>query len=315
MTHLLVLLVVSAVIAYLGDALGTWVGKRRLTLFGLRPRMTALLVAISTGMLITLLTLTVAAILSEDVRIALFSVQQLTRDVETLSKERERLQKDIRDLRDQVRVKQQELVVFRKDEPLSAIVVPAGQTAAAILEDLHRYIDDLASRARERGLRVKDEGVFFTENRPQLAKMAELIASASGDMVVGAVAAQNISIGEPLGEVRFLVRPNELIFRAGQEIASIEIDGTLDRPQIARLLRDFMDEINHEVVRLGMIGNPLTGRFGDLSSESMLSFYDMVNQVRSLGRKLTVIAVVKEDTYAIGPLNVSFRLEEESAGN
>ena len=72
-----------------------------------------------------------------------------------------------------------------------------------------------------------------------------------------------------------------------------------------------MEEINHEVVRQGMVGNPLTNRFGDLSSESMLSFYDMVNQVRNFGRKLSLVAIVKEDTYAMGPLNVSFRLEEE----
>lgn len=312
MIPIVVLLLVSAIIAYLGDALGTWVGKRRLTLFNLRPRLTALLVAISTGMLITLLTLGVSAWLSEHVRIALFSVEQLARERRTLEQERDRLRADIDSLRHQVRVKQEELVVFRKDEPLAATVIPAGQPVEVTMLDLQRFIEGLATRARTRGLVVKEDAEFLRDNRPMLASMAALIASSSEDMVVGAVAARNISIGEALGDVRFLVRPNDLIFKAGQEIASIEIDGALDRPQIARILRDFMEEINHEVVRLGMIGNPLTGRFGDLSSESMLSFYDMVNQIRSLGRKLVLIAIVKEDTYAVGPLNVSFRLEEES---
>jgi hypothetical protein len=59
-----------------------------------------------------------------------------------------------------------------------------------------------------------------------------------------------------------------------------------------------------------MIANPLTKRFGDLSSESMLSFYDMVNRIKSLNRPIILIAVVPEDTYAIGPLNVTFRFEE-----
>ena len=42
----------------------------------------------------------------------------------------------------------------------------------------------------------------------------------------------------------------------------------------------------------------------------MISFYDMVNRIRELNRKIVLIAVVPEDTYAIGPLDVSFRFEE-----
>ncbi|HAE41169.1 MAG TPA: DUF3084 domain-containing protein, partial [Candidatus Riflebacteria bacterium] len=54
MIYIIILVVVSGLIAYIGDVLGTYVGKRRLTVLGLRPRITALVVAISTGILITL---------------------------------------------------------------------------------------------------------------------------------------------------------------------------------------------------------------------------------------------------------------------
>ena len=75
MTYIIVLMLVSGAIAYVGDAIGTAVGKKRLSVFGLRPRWTALVVAVATGFLITLFTLTVSAVLSEDVRIALFSLE------------------------------------------------------------------------------------------------------------------------------------------------------------------------------------------------------------------------------------------------
>ncbi|HOY68450.1 MAG TPA: DUF3084 domain-containing protein [Candidatus Ozemobacteraceae bacterium] len=315
MTPILVLLLVSGVIAYIGDYLGTLVGKRRLSVFGLRPRVTALVVAVGTGMSITLLTLTVAAILSDNVKIALFSVQQLTHDVESLTAERKRLSEEVQDLQNRVRSKEQEIVVFRKNEPIFAQVVPGGRVASDVRNDLDQFIRELSQRARSRGLLVKDEAGFFAENSAQIDRMAGLIATSPADIVVGAVADENIALGEALGKVKFIVRPNTLIFHAGQEIASLEVDGTRDRPEIARTIQDFMDEINHEVVRAGMIANPLTGRFGNLSSESMLSFFDMVNQIRSLGRRLTLAAVVKEDTYAIGPLNVSFRIAEESGND
>ncbi|MBP7634858.1 DUF3084 domain-containing protein [Candidatus Ozemobacteraceae bacterium] len=315
MIYTLVLLVVSGVIAYIGDYLGTLVGKRRLSVLGLRPRVTALVVAVGTGMSITLLTLTVAAVMSDSVKIALFSVQELTKDVEMLRAERKRLSDEIQDLQTRMRSKEQEIVVFRKNEPIFARVFPSGRLASDVRTDLASFVRELSDKARSRGLIVKDGSSFFADNDAQIDRMADLISTSPADIVVGAVADENIAVGESLGKVKFIVRPNSLIFKAGQEIASLEVDGSRDRTEIARTIQDFMDEINHEVVRAGMIDNPLTGRFGNLSSESMLSFFDMVNQIRSLGRRLNLIAVVKEDTYAIGPLNVSFRIEEESGSD
>ncbi len=324
MKPILVLVIVSGVIAYLGDALGTYVGKRRLTVLGLRPRVTALVVAISTGISITLLTLFTAAMLSEDVKIALFSVDKLKKEQERLQnetsilkaekalliKERKNLMDDVERLKGIVKIKENESVVFRKDEPLAAKVISTKQKAKEVMKELTDLIISLTDKARKKGVKVQDEIPFFTENKGQLAKMAEYIASSAQDLVVGAVAAENINAGEHLGNVRFLILPNNLIFKKNQEIASLEIDGKKTRGEIARILKEFMDEISHEVVKLGMIANPLTGRFGDLSSDSMLSFYDMVNRIKGLNREIILVTVVPEDTYAIGPLNVSFRFEE-----
>src|SRR5580704_6614235 len=54
-----VVFVVGALIAYIGDRLGTFVGKKRLSKFGLRPRHTAILYTTITGGIIPLLTLAV----------------------------------------------------------------------------------------------------------------------------------------------------------------------------------------------------------------------------------------------------------------
>ena len=317
MIQVAVLLVVAAVIAYLGDVLGTQVGKKRLSLFGLRPRVTAIIVSISTGMVITLFTLLVAALLSDNVKIALFSVQQLNDERETLSREvkaleaeRSQLQNDVTTLQNTVRIKEQGLVVFRKDTPLAAIVVEGNQPPEVLLASLTHFIGELSRKAIERGLKSKSKETMISENLQELTRMAQQISASDEQLVIAAVADENKMLGEELGQVRFLVSANTLIFRAGEEIAALPIDGAQERRDIARTLKEFMDEINYEVVKQGMIGDPLTGRFGDLSSDSMLSFYDMVNQIKLLGRKITLVAVVQEDTFAIGPLNVSFRLEE-----
>lgn len=49
----LVLIVMGGIIAFLGDRIGSKVGKKRMTLFGLRPKYTSVIVTIISGVLIS----------------------------------------------------------------------------------------------------------------------------------------------------------------------------------------------------------------------------------------------------------------------
>ncbi len=82
----------GATIAFIGDRIGTRIGKRRLSFLGLRPRNTAVFMTVFTGMLITSATLGVASLLVPNVRLA------LTEDIEKIKEENEAMQKDYDDL-------------------------------------------------------------------------------------------------------------------------------------------------------------------------------------------------------------------------
>ncbi|HYE76625.1 MAG TPA: DUF3084 domain-containing protein [bacterium] len=66
--YVAVLVLVSAGVAFLGDLLGRNIGKRRIKLFGLRPRNTAILITSLTGGLITLLTIGVMLLTNSELR-------------------------------------------------------------------------------------------------------------------------------------------------------------------------------------------------------------------------------------------------------
>ena len=51
-----VLVITGGIIAFIGDRLGTKIGKKRLSIFGLRPRHTSIIITIFTGIVITTLT-------------------------------------------------------------------------------------------------------------------------------------------------------------------------------------------------------------------------------------------------------------------
>ena len=57
-----VLMLMGGLIAFLGDKIGSKVGKKRMTLFGLRPKYTSIIVTIISGVLISFLTVAVLAV-------------------------------------------------------------------------------------------------------------------------------------------------------------------------------------------------------------------------------------------------------------
>lgn len=67
----------SAALSVAGDSIGTKYGKKRISLFGLRPRHTSRLITAITGALIASGTLGVMAVFSQDVRTALFGMKIL----------------------------------------------------------------------------------------------------------------------------------------------------------------------------------------------------------------------------------------------
>ncbi len=81
------LVLTGGAIAFIGDRLGTKIGKKRLSIFGLRPRHTSIIITIFTGICITTLTFGVMAATSENVRTALFGMDQLNERMERTANE------------------------------------------------------------------------------------------------------------------------------------------------------------------------------------------------------------------------------------
>lgn len=74
---IIVMIITGGAIAFIGDKLGTKIGKKRLSMFGLRPRHTSMIVTVATGCLITGLSIGFMSLISQNVRTALFGMDEL----------------------------------------------------------------------------------------------------------------------------------------------------------------------------------------------------------------------------------------------
>ena len=95
-TLILTLAVIGGVIAFFGDKIGMKVGRKRLTLFGLRPKHTSIIITILTGVFISGSAITVLSIVSEDVRTALFNMKTIQ---EALSESQQQLESSLERVR------------------------------------------------------------------------------------------------------------------------------------------------------------------------------------------------------------------------
>jgi hypothetical protein len=82
--NVLLVMAIAGGVAYVGDRVGHQVGRKRLTLFNIRPRYTSTIIAIGTGMTIALVVTLVAIFASQEVKTAFFKLSSLNAQIQDL---------------------------------------------------------------------------------------------------------------------------------------------------------------------------------------------------------------------------------------
>ena len=85
---IIIMAIVGGFIAYLADKMGSKIGKKKMSIFGLRPKHTSILLTVASGTIIAVLTIGVMAISSQSARTALFGMDKLQRELKLLNIEK-----------------------------------------------------------------------------------------------------------------------------------------------------------------------------------------------------------------------------------
>lgn len=80
-------IILSGLVAYIGDQIGMKIGKKRLSLFGIRPKYTSIIITILTGILIATISISLLMLASKGVRMAVFDMERLIRELASLNKQ------------------------------------------------------------------------------------------------------------------------------------------------------------------------------------------------------------------------------------
>ena len=172
---IVVVALLGGLIAFVGDRVGMRVGRKRLTVFGLRPKYTSMAIAITTGVLTAASTLGILSIASENVRIAIFHLTRLRRDLTAaqarnleLKEEYNRVNQDLRAVTEKWRAAQTELAGI--NERIAALT-EARERAE---KDLREARANLAAKAEDLG-RLEEQYAQAEERRAAAEKEVKVL--------------------------------------------------------------------------------------------------------------------------------------------
>ena len=214
-----IVLLLAGAVAYVGDRVGHQVGRRRLSLFGIRPRYTSTIIAIGTGMVIALVVTLVAIFASQQVKTAFFKLNSINQQITELTRREQDLEAKVN--------------TGRLVEPVDVLMVP-----------FYRIVDQSASpKTRLATIRAFyfDSVKFINANYPRLGlkpyaiptdvdkKLAALdvmIAAKQtlGNVMLTATSDQNLFQND---QIHFGINATAdvRVYQKGQAIAQLTIPG------------------------------------------------------------------------------------------
>lgn len=224
----LVLMVMGGLIAYLGDKIGSKVGKKRMTLFGLRPKYTSIIVTIISGTLISFLTVAVMAVVNENVRVALFGLNKLYAEMEQLNQEIADKNKALDEGKVLLAKRTQEVADMerRTGEISSELQQVEAQRSYA---ESQLYVVRRAYEEAQKDVKASAEEIKELENTKQ-----ELTGTISRLDEEKEWLIKNIEN----------IREGTVIFRAGQVLTSAVVDENMTEETAAQVLGSVLRDIN-----------------------------------------------------------------------
>lgn len=224
----LVLIFMGGLIAFLGDKIGSKVGKKRMTLFGLRPKYTSVIVTIISGTLISFITIAVLAVASENVRVALFGLNKLYAEMDELNAEIADKNRALDEGQKQLQARTKEVAdMERRTQDISAEL--------SRVEEQRNYVESQLSVIQAAYDKAQADVHASAEEIRELEKTRQELTG---------------TIGKLDKEKNLLIRNIEairegtVIFRAGQIISSAVVDEHMSRETASQVLASILNDIN-----------------------------------------------------------------------
>jgi uncharacterized protein (DUF3084 family) len=236
---ILALLALGGVLSTLGDRLGSLVGKARLSLLGMRPRRTAVLITVLTGSLISAISLGLMLLVSERLRTGLFELDRLEQRLQTSRSQLSRSNSQLASSRLQVaRAEQGKREAQTRFEQAQARASKLRQELEPLLAQRNKLELERSRLSQE----VKGRDAEIRRTEAELAQVRRRISAGAQEL-------------KDLESNLIALRRGDVVLSSGQTLASAKV--TLERPEQAKeVITALLQQANLNAFRRVLPGQP-----------------------------------------------------------
>ena len=236
---ILALLALGGVLSTLGDRLGSLVGKARLSLLGMRPRRTAVLITVLTGSLISAISLGLMLLVSERLRTGLFELDRLEQRLQTSRSQLSRSNSQLASSRLEVaRAEQGKREAQTRFEQAQARASKLRQELAPLLAQRNQLELERSRLSQE----VKGRDAEIRRTEAELAQVRRRISAGAQEL-------------KELESNLIALRRGDVVLSSGQTLASAKV--TLERPEQAKeVITALLQQANLNAFRRVLPGQP-----------------------------------------------------------
>lgn len=317
------LVVLSGLIAFIGDKIGMKMGKKRVSLFGLRPRYSSIIITILTGVLIAVLSITILLGVYSELRNALFNINEVLNRLERLDEELAERDKQLSERDQKLAARDEELSKLQQE-------IEARESEIAAKEnEIVEKEEELAAKDEELQA-VENELQQLTKNRDELQNRVNDLSSQREDLEaqVSELETQISDLEADYDDLREVANQlqagviyymgEDMVYQKGDVIYSNVLEGGRSEQETISALNRYLQEANQVALEQEIQVNQDTGMALRLQTEDILNaariIYNMDAGSRVIVSLVSRVNVPKNDwLYANFQLYEDFIVFEKDA--
>lgn len=299
--------VLGSVISFLADSWGKKIGKKKIVIFNLRPRYTAVIITSLAGGIIALVSILFLSFLSKDARIYLFEMNKIIYQIDFYKNEVKILQQRYSELTRDISILVQTThmgdVIFLKNQPIYIYSFYNDGSISYLYNAIDKVKKMIADRYKikesfEKIVRIdiKEIANLSKDLQNRKNKRIALIFYSKRNTFIG----EYVDIGISDIEDKVIIPSNTILDQ-------VEIYNPDDIEQNLQLVMQSISKIQNDLISKGKLFLPQEGSIG-----GKIPFEKIVNELirikeRSLTKskgKFKILLINENDIYTAGSFNI-----------
>ena len=313
--------IIGFVISLFADNIGKRIGKRKIVLFNLRPKYTAMIITAIGGGLIAILSSLILSLLSQDAKTYLFQMNKIKSQITIYKEEVSKLQQRYNELLGEVNllINMTHLgdILFLKNQP---VFIKSVENNSKINQEIYEMIKEANEILKQKylyTLKINEQSnqkeIYSPLIRVDKKQIKDIIKKVSKNpkqkYIVIFLASRNIFLGEYV-DVDLHLLEDKLILPKNSILGEVEITDPQNIEQTITLILEKINNIQQELVKKGKIPTDNTIG-GNLNLSDIITIAIKIRDeynLKSIKQKFKILLINENDIYIANNFNVKLKL-------